>query len=368
MIEEMGVDHFIAVTRDLGIDVFLPNKEEGAILTGLKDPEAIAHDLTEIYAGSLVILKLDADGALAWLDGVAAPHPARHQQPRRRDGCGRLVRRRVPGAAPRRGDAARGGDVRHQHLGVGDRAPWGAPVARRAGGAADRLSRLSAGGAGTRGRCGGPPQAVIEHHRELRFLDGSNTTQWQLRHALRRANEPSPRDVDDGRDQPSDQHVDRRAGRLQLDRVEVAGDAERDVTGDRRQRIPCVRVVDARGVGDDEAVERFAQRDQPCQPGARCVNRGLVFARQPPVECGRRAESLGTVLAVDRVAEAPHELELTGRLAVGRPPRMRQHAAQLVAWVASGHQGFSPRNSTLPSWKQALSAVSRIGVQYERSG
>jgi len=71
MIDEMGVDHFIAVTRDLGIDVFLPNKEEGAILTGLKDPEAIAHDLTDIYAGSLVILKLDADGALMWLDGSA---------------------------------------------------------------------------------------------------------------------------------------------------------------------------------------------------------------------------------------------------------------------------------------------------------
>jgi ribokinase len=72
MIDEMGVDHFIAVTSDLGIDVFLPNKEEGAILTGLKDPEAIARDLAEIYAGSLVILKLDADGALAWLDG--SPH------------------------------------------------------------------------------------------------------------------------------------------------------------------------------------------------------------------------------------------------------------------------------------------------------
>jgi len=71
MIDEMGVDHFIAVTRDLGIDVFLPNKEEGAILTGLKDPEAIAHDLADIYAGSLVILKLDADGALMWLDGSA---------------------------------------------------------------------------------------------------------------------------------------------------------------------------------------------------------------------------------------------------------------------------------------------------------
>ena len=71
MIQEMGVDHFIAVTRDLGIDVFLPNKEEGEILTGLKDPEAIARDLTEIYEGSLVILKLDSDGALVWLDGAA---------------------------------------------------------------------------------------------------------------------------------------------------------------------------------------------------------------------------------------------------------------------------------------------------------
>jgi len=70
MIQEMGVDHFIAVTRDLGIDVFLPNKEEGEILTGLKDPDEIARDLTEIYAGSLVILKLDADGALVWIDGA----------------------------------------------------------------------------------------------------------------------------------------------------------------------------------------------------------------------------------------------------------------------------------------------------------
>jgi ribokinase len=71
MIQEMGVDHFIAVTRDLGIDIFLPNKEEGEILTGLKEPDAIARDLTEIYPGALVILKLDADGALVWLDGSA---------------------------------------------------------------------------------------------------------------------------------------------------------------------------------------------------------------------------------------------------------------------------------------------------------
>lgn len=71
MIQEMGVDAFLAATNDLGIDVFLPNKEEGEILTGMKEPEHIARDLTELYQGALVILKLDADGALVWLDGGA---------------------------------------------------------------------------------------------------------------------------------------------------------------------------------------------------------------------------------------------------------------------------------------------------------
>jgi ribokinase len=71
MIQEMGVDQFLAVTRDLGIDVFLPNKEEGAMLTGLKDPVEIAAELTVLYPGAMVILKLDADGALVWLDGSA---------------------------------------------------------------------------------------------------------------------------------------------------------------------------------------------------------------------------------------------------------------------------------------------------------
>jgi sugar/nucleoside kinase (ribokinase family) len=72
MIQEMGVDRFVAVTRDLGIDVFLPNKEEGAIITGEKEPDAMCRDLAELYSDALVILKLDADGALVWIDG--APH------------------------------------------------------------------------------------------------------------------------------------------------------------------------------------------------------------------------------------------------------------------------------------------------------
>ncbi|MDJ0769641.1 MAG: sugar kinase [Ilumatobacter sp.] len=72
MIEEMGVEAFLSVTRDLDIDVFLPNKEEGTVLTGVKEPEEIARELDLLYPSALVILKLDADGALVWLDGE--PH------------------------------------------------------------------------------------------------------------------------------------------------------------------------------------------------------------------------------------------------------------------------------------------------------
>jgi ribokinase len=71
MIEEMGVDHFLAVTQDLGIDIFLPNKEEGGVLTGCKDPIDITRELDVLYPSALVILKLDADGALVWQGGEA---------------------------------------------------------------------------------------------------------------------------------------------------------------------------------------------------------------------------------------------------------------------------------------------------------
>ena len=70
MISEMGVDAFIDVTGDLGIDVLLPNKEEGRVLTGEEEPEKIARRLAELYPGALVILKLDADGALVLNDEV----------------------------------------------------------------------------------------------------------------------------------------------------------------------------------------------------------------------------------------------------------------------------------------------------------
>jgi ribokinase len=75
MIEEMGVNRFIAVTQDLGIDVFLPNYQEGQVLTGLDDPEAIAAALAKLYPEALIMLKLDADGALVHEHGVATAIP-----------------------------------------------------------------------------------------------------------------------------------------------------------------------------------------------------------------------------------------------------------------------------------------------------
>lgn len=77
MIDEMGVAHFLAVTQDLGIDIFLPNKEEGSVLTGgLTEPTEIAPALAELYPGALIMLKLDADGALVWENGRGTHIPA----------------------------------------------------------------------------------------------------------------------------------------------------------------------------------------------------------------------------------------------------------------------------------------------------
>jgi ribokinase len=75
MIEELGVDQFLSVTQDLRIDVFLPNKEEGAVLTGATDPTDIARELDRLYPSALIVLKLDADGALVFRDGEATHVP-----------------------------------------------------------------------------------------------------------------------------------------------------------------------------------------------------------------------------------------------------------------------------------------------------
>ena len=71
MIQEMGVEQFLSWTKDLNINIFFPNFEEGRVLTGCDEPEAIVRALANIYDNALIILKLDADGALVF-DGKTA--------------------------------------------------------------------------------------------------------------------------------------------------------------------------------------------------------------------------------------------------------------------------------------------------------
>ena len=73
MIMEMGVTAFLAACADLEFDIVLPNKEEGQVLTGETSADAIVEGLTKIFPGALIVLKLDADGALVH-DGRSSTH------------------------------------------------------------------------------------------------------------------------------------------------------------------------------------------------------------------------------------------------------------------------------------------------------
>ena len=69
MIEEMGLQAFLDCTTDMGVDLLLPNHEEGTILTGEEEPEAIARELAKLYPNALIALKLDAEGSLLLENG-----------------------------------------------------------------------------------------------------------------------------------------------------------------------------------------------------------------------------------------------------------------------------------------------------------
>jgi len=75
MIHEAGLNAFLKGTADLGISVLLPNYEEGNVLTGETEPEAIAARLAELYPGALIMLKLDANGALVHQAGESTRIP-----------------------------------------------------------------------------------------------------------------------------------------------------------------------------------------------------------------------------------------------------------------------------------------------------
>ena len=123
MIEEMGVNQFLSVTQDLGIDVFLPNYQEGEVLTGLDDPEAIAAALAKLYPQALIMLKLDADGALVYDNGVATHIPPATNNLVDATGAGDSFAGAFLARYPRRFVGGRGRPLRHVDLGMGDRTP-----------------------------------------------------------------------------------------------------------------------------------------------------------------------------------------------------------------------------------------------------
>lgn len=75
LIQDTGVDEFLSITDDLHIDLLFPNEDEGAVLTGEREPEAIARALAERYRGATIVLKLGADGALLLADDHAVKIP-----------------------------------------------------------------------------------------------------------------------------------------------------------------------------------------------------------------------------------------------------------------------------------------------------
>lgn len=73
MIQDMGVRAFLDACADLEFDILLPNKEEGEVLTGCREPSEMAKALRELFPSALIVLKLDAEGALVF-DGADAHH------------------------------------------------------------------------------------------------------------------------------------------------------------------------------------------------------------------------------------------------------------------------------------------------------
>ncbi len=76
IIGEIGAEKFMSYIRDLNIDIFFPNFEEGRVLSGEKNPKAIIRKLSEMIPGAIIALKLDSNGALIMSEGKETLIPA----------------------------------------------------------------------------------------------------------------------------------------------------------------------------------------------------------------------------------------------------------------------------------------------------
>lgn len=82
MIRQMGRDAFYGVLADLGkVDIFFPNFDEAAALSGQDDPEAAAAVLHRRLSGALIAVKLDREGCLIHQGGRSTRHQSREVRP-----------------------------------------------------------------------------------------------------------------------------------------------------------------------------------------------------------------------------------------------------------------------------------------------
>ncbi|RLT32115.1 MAG: sugar kinase [Chloroflexi bacterium] len=77
MIRELGHDRFDATIAALPVDIVFPNRDEGMILTGEKEPIRIAAALRRRFADAIVVLKLDKDGCYVSGPTYQGFHPSR---------------------------------------------------------------------------------------------------------------------------------------------------------------------------------------------------------------------------------------------------------------------------------------------------
>lgn len=74
MIRELGRDSFDAIVAELPVDIIFPNRDEGMVLTGEREPVRIAAALRERFPGAIVVLKLDKDGCYVSANGYTDFH------------------------------------------------------------------------------------------------------------------------------------------------------------------------------------------------------------------------------------------------------------------------------------------------------
>jgi ribokinase len=73
LIKQRGRDKFLKILTDLRIDIIFPNLQEGQILSGESEPEAIVKKLKDIFTETIIALKLESKGALVLADNKITP-------------------------------------------------------------------------------------------------------------------------------------------------------------------------------------------------------------------------------------------------------------------------------------------------------